>query len=113
MPYQQCPQKELSAKDSRRNNIVSQSLSVWNERSEFKDQQDQKFTYKDQRRSKINLFHGSTDQSSSEIKVQQDQRSRKSIEINYFQITDQKFKVQLFTDQITKSDLVRKKPSLI
>ena len=78
MPYQQCPQKELSAKDSRRNNIVSQSLSVWNERSEFKDQQDQKFTYKDQRRSKINLFHGSTDQSSSEIKVQQDQRSRKS-----------------------------------
>ena len=50
---QQCPQKELSAKDSRRNNIVSQNLSVWNERSEFKDQQDQKFTYKDQRRSKI------------------------------------------------------------
>ena len=80
MPYQQCPQKELSAKDSRRNNIVSQSLSVWNERSEFKDQQDQKFTYKDQRRSMIKdqLVSRINRSKFTEIKVQQDQRSRKS-----------------------------------
>ena len=64
------------------------------------------------KRSKINLFHGSTDQRSPKIKDQQDQRSRKSIEINYFQITDQKFKVQLFTDQITNSVLAHRKPGL-
>ena len=86
MSYQQCPQKELSAKVLCCNNRVSQSLSDWNEGSEFKDQQDQKFTYKDQRRSmikdqlvsRIKRSKFIRDQSSSEIKVQQDQRSRKS-----------------------------------
>ena len=58
----------------------------------------------------------STDQ---QIKVHQRSRFNKikdqenQPEINFFQITDQKFKVQLFTDQITKLDLVRRKPSLI
>ena len=95
--------------------VAYQSFSDWNEGSEFKDQQDQKFTYMDQRRSKDQRSTCFTDQ---QIKVHQRSRFNKikdqenQPEINFFQITDQKFKVQLFTDQITKLDLVRRKPSL-
>ena len=72
--------------------VVYQSFSDWNEGSELKDQQ-----IKVHQRSRFN-----------KIKDQENQP-----EINFFQITDQKFKVQLFTDQITKLDLVRRKPSLV
>ena len=95
--------------------VAYQSFSDWNEGSEFKDQQDQKFTYMDQRRSKDQRSTCFTDQ---QIKVHQRSRFNKikdqenQPEINFFQITDQKFKVQLFTDQITKLDLVRRKPIL-
>ena len=96
--------------------VAYQSFSDWNEGSEFKDQQDQKFNYMDQRRSKDQRSTCFTDQ---QIKVHQRSRFNKikdqenQPEINFFQITDQKFKVQLFTDQITKLDLVRRKPSLL
>ena len=70
----------------------------------------------DQRRSKDQRSTCFTDQ---QIKVHQRSRFNKikdqedQPEINFFQITDQKFKVQLFTDQITKLDLVRRKPGLL
>ena len=88
---------------------------VWDERSHFKDQRDQKISNMDQGRSKDQRSSCFTDQ---RIKVHQRSKINKikdqenQPEINFFQITDQKFKVQLFTDQITKLDLVRRKPSL-
>ena len=47
------------------------------------------------KRSKIKLFHGSTDQSSSEIKDQQDQRSWRSTGDQV--VSDQRSKVQSST----------------
>ena len=84
--------------------------------SQFKVQGDQKIKFKDQRRSKDQRSNCFTDQL---IKVHQRSRINKikdqkvQPEIKFLQITDQKFKVQLFTDQITKLDLVRSKPSLL
>ena len=96
--------------------VAYQSFSDWNEGSEFKDQQDQKFTYMDQRRSKDQRSTCFTDQ---QIKVHQRSRFNKikdqenQPEINFFQFTDQKFKVQLFTDHITNWVLVRRKLDLL
>ena len=69
----------------------------------------------DQGRSKDQRSSCFTDQ---RIKVHQRSKINKikdhedQLEIKYLQITDQKFKGQLFTDQITNLVLVRRKPGL-
>ena len=84
---------------------------VWDERSHFKDQRDQKISNMDQGRSKDQRSSCFTDQ---RIKVHQRSKINKikdhedQLEIKYLQITDQKFKGQLFTDQITNLVLVRR-----
>ena len=65
--YQKYPQKELVANVLCCDDSVPQS-SNWNERSQFKDQRDQKINHKDQERSKDQRSSCFTDQ---RIKVHQ------------------------------------------